>query len=180
MSLLRLSARGVLPSALLLAASAFLAGCGYQIGGQASLLPKDIHTIAIAPWANVTIDYGLANYLAAAMSREFISRTRYRIVTDPARADAVFYGTIANVVKGGTIYDNTVQRTTAGQVTVQIQYRLVDRSGKVLVSKPNAEFHERYQIAVNSGQYFDESDPAMQRLSVDVAKDLVSAILEQF
>ncbi len=170
--------RGFAP--LILALALTLSGCGYQIAGQASLLPKDIHTIAIAPWGNVSIHYTLSNYLAAAVSKEFISRSRYKIVSDVSRADAVLYGSVANMTTGGTIYDNTASRTTAGQITVQIQYRLVDRAGKVLISKPNMEFRERYEIAINPGQYFDESEAAMRRLSTDVAKDVVSAILEQF
>ena len=56
----------------------------------------------------------------------------------------------------------------------------LDRAGKVLLSKPNMEFRERYEIATNPGQYFDESEVAMQRLSADVSRDLVSAILDQF
>jgi hypothetical protein len=42
------------------------------------------------------------------------------------------------------------------------------------------EFHQPYEISVNPAQYFDESEAAMQRLSVDVSKSIVSSILEQF
>jgi outer membrane lipopolysaccharide assembly protein LptE/RlpB len=166
--------------ALILAAALSLSACGYHIAGQASLVPKDVHTIAIAPWSNASIQYTLSNYLAAATSREFIARTRYRIVADASKADAVFYGSVANMVKGGTLYDNATGRTTAGQVSVWIQYRLVDRAGKVLISKPNLVFNQPYEISINPAQYFDESEAAMQRLSTDVAKTVVSSILEQF
>jgi hypothetical protein len=177
-----MNSRGYLGACgLVLAASTFLlAACGYQVGGQASLLPKDAHTIAIVPFTNASINYTLSNYLAASVSHEFISRTRYRIVSDASKADLVLYGSVANMVKGGTLYDNTTGRTTAGQVTIWIQYRLVDRAGKVLISKPNMEFRQPYGISVNPAQYFDESEAGMQRLSVDVAKSVVSSILEQF
>jgi hypothetical protein len=42
-----------------------VAGCGYHIAGKASLLPADIHTIAVAPWGNASVRYRLSNYLAA-------------------------------------------------------------------------------------------------------------------
>ena len=45
----------------------------------------------------------------------------------------------------------------------------MDHAGKVLIDKPSMEFHQPYEISVNPAQYFDESDAAMQRLSVDVA-----------
>lgn len=157
-----------------------LSACGYQVGGKASLLPKDVHTVAIAPFTNASIHFTLSNYLAAAVSREFISRTRYRLVSDISKADIVLYGSVANMTSGGTLYDNTSGRTTAGQINVWIQYKLVDRAGKVLIDKPSMEFHQPYEISVNPAQYFDESEAAMQRLSVDVSKSIVSSILEQF
>ena len=144
------------------------------------MLPKGIHTIAVVPWGNVTIQYKFANYLAASVSREFIARTRYKIVTDPSQADAVIYGTIANLFSGATVFDPNTQRSTGAQITVQVQVKLVDRAGKVLFNRPNLEFRDRYQISVDPKQYFDESEAASQRLSNDIAKTVVSAILEQF
>ena len=168
--------------ALLVSAFALVSSaCGYHVAGQASLLPKDVHTIAIAPWGNVSIRYTLSNYLAAAVSREFIARTRYRIVSDISKADIVLYGSVANMTAGGSpLYDNATGRTTGGQIAVWIQFKLVDRTGKVLISKPSLEFHQPYEISTSPTQYFDESDAAMQRLSTDVAKTVVSSILEQF
>jgi hypothetical protein len=157
-----------------------LAACGYRVGGQASLLPKDVHTIAIVPWSNASIHYTLSNYLAASVSREFISRTRYRIVSDPSKADIVFRGSVANMVAGGTLYDNSTGRTTGGAVTVWIQFTLTDRAGRVLIGKPNMEYHQPYEVSENATQYFDESEIAYKRLSDDVAKSVVSSILEQF
>ncbi len=158
-----------------------MTGCGYQIGTKASLLPKNAHTIAIVPWANASIHFTLSNYLAASVSHEFIARTKYRIVSDSSKADLVLYGSVANMVVGASpLYDNATGQTTAGGIVVWIQFRLVDHSGKVLINKPSMEFHQPYEISVNPGQYFDESEASEQRLSVDVAKSVVSAILENF
>ncbi len=170
-------------SALLsmLAGVFLLSGCGYSVGGQASLIPKDVKTLAIPPFANASITYTLTNYLAASVAHEFISRTRYRIVSDPSKADIVLRGSVANMTKAGSpLYDNATGRTTAGQVAVWIQFKLYDRHGKVLIDKPSLEFHQPYEISVNPTQYFDESEASLQRLSTDVAKTIVSAILEQF
>ena len=92
----------------------------------------------------------------------------------------VFRGGVANMTKGGTLYDNTTGRTTAGQVVIYIQFQLVDRAGKVLLSKPSMEFRQAYEIGINPTQYFDESQAAEKRLSDDVAKAVVSSILSQF
>jgi hypothetical protein len=42
------------------------------------------------------------------------------------------------------------------------------------------EFREQYEIASDPQAYFDESDTAMQRLSHDVARGIVSAVLQAF
>jgi hypothetical protein len=42
------------------------------------------------------------------------------------------------------------------------------------------EFRERYEISVDQRAYFDESDAALDRLTEDVARTMVSAILEKF
>jgi hypothetical protein len=54
-----------------------LAGCGYHVAGTANLLPAEIHTIAVIPWGNISMQYKLSDYLAEAVSRELITRTRY-------------------------------------------------------------------------------------------------------
>ena len=65
-------------------------------------------------------------------------------------------------------------------MVVYLQVRLIGKDGKVLFNRPNLEFRERYEISIDPKQYFDESQPAMQRLSKDVARAVVSAILEIF
>ena len=50
----------------------------------------------------------------------------------------------------------------------------------MLFTRPSFEVRERYEISVDPRAYFEESDPAMERLSRDVARSVVSAILENF
>jgi hypothetical protein len=50
----------------------------------------------------------------------------------------------------------------------------------VLFSRPNFQFQDRYEISVVPGQYIDESQATMLRLSRDVARSMVSGILENF
>lgn len=165
--------------ALLLAALS-LAGCGYHVGAQGDLLPKDLRTIAIVPWGNGTTQYKLAGFMSEAVSREFISRTRYRVVADPAKADATLSGSIVNTFTSATIYDPASGRGTGAQITVQVQVRLTGKDGKVLFFQPNLEFRDRYEIAIDPRQYIDESQATLERISRDVARTVVSAILENF
>jgi outer membrane lipopolysaccharide assembly protein LptE/RlpB len=157
-----------------------LAGCGYHVAGKADLLPEDIRTIAILPFNNISMQYKLSDYLAESVSRELLTRTRFKVVSDPAKADAVLSGAVANLFSSAIVSDPVTARSTGVQMTVLIQAKLVDNKGKVLFERPNIQFNERYEISVDPKQYFDESGPALQRLGRDVAKEIVSAILENF
>jgi outer membrane lipopolysaccharide assembly protein LptE/RlpB len=162
-------------SALLL-----LSSCGYQLADKTNLLPAEIHTIAITPFRNASIQFRLSDYLTEAVTREMIARTHYKIVADPARADAVLSGAVANMFSSAVVADPVTGRSSAAQVVVLIQAKVIDKSGKVLFERPNIEFRERYEISVSPQQYFDESQAALQRLSKDVARTVVSAVLDNF
>jgi Lipopolysaccharide-assembly len=169
-------------SACLLTACVALNSCGYHVAGKANLVPKTIHTVAIPPFSNATVRYKLSDLLPEALSRELISRTRYQIVNDPTQADAVLHGSVLSYIAYPTLIDQATGRTSGLGVNVRIGVSLVERStGKAIFSRPNLEVHERYELsATNNIQYFDESGAALQRLSRDVARDLVSSILDDF
>ena len=157
-----------------------LSGCGYHVAGQANLLPRDIRSIAITPWNNASTQYKLSGYMTEAVSLEMISRTRFTINADPSKADATLTASIVNIFSNATVSDPTTGRGTGAQVIVQIQVRLVAKDGRVLFDRPNLDFRERYEISTDPRQYLDESQAALQRLSRDVARTVVSAILENF
>jgi hypothetical protein len=168
-------------AAALLAFSILTTSCGYHVGGHTDLLPKTIKVIAIPGFGNATTHPKLPVLLAADVKREFISRTRYLITADPDQADAVLSGVVVNLVNYPNVLDPVTSRATGVQVAVTMQITLTDRrSGAVLFTLPAAEFRERYEIAINPQQYFEENDTAMMRLSRDVSRSVVSAILASF
>jgi hypothetical protein len=81
---------------------------------------------------------------------------------------------------GATVSDPTTGRGSGAQVTVQMQVKLIAKDGKVLYTRPNFTFQDRYEISIYPGQYIDESQATLTRLSKDVARSVVSAVLENF
>ena len=64
---------------------------------------------------------------------------------------------------------------------VVLDVRLIEtKTGKVLFRRNGMQVQNRYEISVDQAKYFDESDTALDRLCADVAKTVVSAILEDF
>jgi outer membrane lipopolysaccharide assembly protein LptE/RlpB len=158
-----------------------LSSCGYHVAGKADLVPKNVHTIAIPPFANITTRYKLTDHLPQAISRELRARTRYQIVNDADQADAVLRGAVVNYTAFPTIIDQTTGRASGLQVNVTLQVTLTERAtGKVIYNRPSYEAHQRYELSINANTYFEESDASLDRLAQDVARDLVSSILENF
>ncbi len=144
-------------------------------------MPKTIKTIAVPAFQNPTVRFEIARTLPEDVTREFLSRTRYQIVADPAQADAVLNGVINNYAAYPTVVDPVSGRATGVQVIVNMQINLTERStGKVLYQRNGFEFRERYTISINPQAYFDESSTALQRVSKDAARSIVTAILENF
>ena len=169
-------------AAVLGALCLLIASCGYHVAGRADLVPKSVHTVAIPAFANGTVRYRLSDRLPQALSREFIARTRYQVINDPDQADAVLRGSVVNYVAFPILFDQATGRTSGLQINVTMQVSFIERAtGKVIFSRPNFEMHQRYEIAVtNDRAYLEEDEAAINRLSRDVARDLVSAILENF
>src|SRR5262249_42084309 len=157
----------VTPSrALIVPILASLAGCGYHIAGHADLVPKEIKTISVPAFANITTRYKLTDRLPQAISHEFISRTRYRSVPDPNSADATLRGAVVNYLSFPTIFDPTTGRASGVEMHVILQVSLVERaSGKVIFNRPSFDVRERYQISTDPAAYFEESDAALNRVS---------------
>jgi hypothetical protein len=154
--------------------------CGYHVGGRADLIPKDVRIIAVPAFQNLTTRYKLADKLSAALTREFLSRTRYQVVADPAHADATLRGAVVNYLSYPIVFDPKTSRASTVQANVTLSLTMVDRAGKVLYTRPNLEVRERYEISVDQRAYFEESESAMDRLSRDVARAVVSSVLENF
>jgi hypothetical protein len=159
---------------------AFLS-CGYHTGGKADLVPKSVQTISIPAFATLTMRYKLVDALPEQIGREFMARTRFRIVNNPAEADAVLNGNINNASVYPLIFDPTSGKATTVQAVVVVSITLTERAtGRVLFSRPNLGYRQNYDIAVDPHQFFDESGPAFDRLSRDLARDIVSSVVENF
>ena len=155
--------------------------CGYRVAGRGDRLPPDIKTVAIPVFVNSTRQYKIEQRVSAAVTREFIERTKYRITADVEEADAVLQGEIKDVRAGVIAFDPATGRATTLQVQVTALVDLVDRhTKKTLFSNHNYTFREQYQISQNPSTLFEEQDPALDRLSRDLARTLVTEILEIF
>lgn len=163
-----------------LAACAITAGCGYHTAGRANLLPSDLRTIAVPAFINQTQTYKIEQTLTGAVVQEFATRTKYRITTNPVSSDAVLRGTVLSTYTTPLTYDSQTGRAASVLVIVSMSVSLSDRQGRVLYQNPSYTFREQYQVSQELSSFFEEDSPALQRLSHEFARTLVSNILEAF
>jgi lipopolysaccharide assembly LptE-like protein len=176
---LPLHARRLFP--ILILTQVFLAHCGYQVAGKGDRLPPDVKIIAIPMFVNQTPRFRIEQTLTAAVTREFLERTKFQIRHQTGGADAVLRGTVKDVRAGAVSFDPNTGRATTFQIQVIADVQLQDlHTHRVLFSNHNYIFREEYQVSASTSQIFEEDQPALERISRDLARTLVTDILENF
>jgi hypothetical protein len=167
--------------AALIASTLFSSACGYHVAGRAAQLPAAWETIAVPAFTNNTTRYRIEQRFTQAVIREFITRTKYRVIQGQDSADAVLHGTILSIETTPVLFDATSGEVTTMLVTVHTKVELIDTSTKKPVYE-NADmiFRDEYQISADVQSFFEESGPALERMSRDFASKLVANVLEKF
>lgn len=158
-----------------------LGGCGYHVAGRDTGLPKSVHTIAVPTLENRTTSYRIEQKLTAATVHEFLAKTSYRVVPNPADGDAVLTGTVLSLEATPLLFDTTSGRATTMLVTVNCEVTLTETATqKVLYHTDNFLFRNEYEISTDVKSFFEEQDPALDRLARDFASRLVAAVTENY
>ncbi len=165
----------------LLVATLAAGGCGYHVAGHGSNLPGEWTTIAVPAFKNDTVQYRIEQRFTQAVIREFITRTRYHIVSDPASADAVLHGEILSIDTSPVLFDANTGQVTTMLVTVHAKVSLIAaKAQKPAYENDDMVFRSEYQIPSNVNTFFQQEDPALERMAHDFASNLVANILEGF
>ena len=166
---------------LVVAVCLVAAACGYKTASHSSRLPTEVKTIAVPAFTNQTQSYRVEQVLTAAVVREFVTRTKFRVLPEISNdADAILRGTVTSATAAPLTYDSQTGRASTALVTVTLRVQLVDRKGLVLFDNPNYTFREQYQVSREVSSFFEEDAPAMDRLARDFARTLVSSVVEAY
>jgi outer membrane lipopolysaccharide assembly protein LptE/RlpB len=165
----------------MLVTPALLGGCGYHVVGKSDSLPRSIHVIAVPALENKTASYRIEQRLTAATVHEFLAKTQYRVVSDPASGDAVLRGKVLSLEAVPLLFDTQTGRATTMLITVKCEVTLEEReSGQILYHTNNFLFRNEYELSTDVKSFFEEQDPALDRLAQDFATRLVAAVTENY
>jgi outer membrane lipopolysaccharide assembly protein LptE/RlpB len=170
---------GFAAAALAVLTALSLSGCGYHTLGAATHLPPDVKTLAVPVFATRTDSNGTETALTEAVVREFITRTRFRVITNSGSdADAVLHGTILKQAVMPLTYNAATQQSSSFVITIVASVTLTAHDGRVLYENKNYVYREQYQSSTDLPTFIQEDPAAIQRLSREFAKQLVADILE--
>jgi len=169
-------------AALLISLTAMLqAGCGYHVAGHNNSLPTSVHVIAVTAMENKTTSYRIEQKLTSATVHEFLARTPYKIVSNVADGDAVLRGKVVSLEAVPLLFDTQSGRATTMLVTVKCEVSLTERAtDKMFYHSENFVFRNEYEISTDVPSFFEEQDPALDRLAQDFARKLVAAVIENY
>lgn len=162
-----------------------LSGCGYSLAGRGSALPAHIKTIGVPLFTNATTVFDVEQMLTQRVRLEFIGRGRYKVVPDDAGTDAVLRGDITGISIRPTAFDSN-QQASRYEITVVVKVEFRDvTTDKVLYENPAQTFKEEYEVttgqsASDANTFLGQNSNALERLSTDFAKTVVTAVLEAF
>ena len=174
-----------------------LSACGYHVAGRSNSLPKSIHVIAVPALENKTSTYKIEQKLMAATIHELLSKTNFKIVSDPQTGDAVLTGKVLSLEVVPLLFQSasstsgsTLAQATAMMVTMKCEVTLTERDNdKVLYHTDNFVFRNEYQLATSAPSpnvrgdvesFFQEGEPALDRMAQDFATRLVAAVTENY
>lgn len=158
-----------------------LSGCGYHTLGAATHLPPDVRTLSVPVFATRTETYGVEAAMTDAVIREFAARTRFRVTpSSSADADAVLQGTILKEVISPLTYNSATQQSSSFLITLIVSVTLKDRDGRVLYENKNYTFRQQYQSTTDLPTFLQEDPAAVERMSREFARQLVSDVMVGF
>ncbi len=161
-------------------------GCGYSLAGRGSFLPSNIKVVAVPMLVNQTTFLDVENLLTQRIREELIGRGRFRVVPAEAGADAVLKGAIGSIsVNAIGLTEQQLASRYAFAIAMTVELRDL-RTNDVLWSNNSLTFRGEYELntsgtAVVQGATFVAQDrAAFDRIATDVARSVVTAVLEAF
>jgi hypothetical protein len=174
--------RAVLILTLAIASS----GCGYALAGRGSFLPDYIKVVGIPPIENRSTFLQVEQVLTEKIRSEFIGRGKYTVVPEASGSDAVLTGEITGVSAQPVGFSET-QLASRYLLTMTMRVQLTDArtsmvlwSNDALTFREESEMNTRGATVLEGAAFIDQERSSFDRIATDVARTVVTAILEAF
>lgn len=125
--------------------------------------------------------YRVESRFTDAVSREMLRRAGgLKIQGSTEGADAVIEGTIRDFNFSGVLLDRD-GRARVYEVTITVAVTIRDlRNGGILYDNQNLVFKDSFEFSDDPRSFFNEEDPAVERMARTFAESIVSTIVNGF
>jgi hypothetical protein len=174
-----------LPALMLGLVAAAFSGCGYALAGRGSFLPAYINVIGIPQFTNTTPYEIVDTVFTERVRSEFIGRGKYKVLPQSTGVDAVLSGAIIGLSIAPASFTEQ-QQAARYVVTVVAKLQFKDlKTNHVLWENPSLVFREEYEAAqgtsaLDPNAFFGQEANALERVSTEFARTVISSILEAF
>jgi hypothetical protein len=165
----------------LLAAVFFLAGytdCYKPV--TSSGLPKHIRTVAVPAFQSEAkgLRYRVESRFTDAVAHEILRRGNgLKVQSSLVGADAALEGTIRDFSFSGVLLDGD-GRARVYEVTIVTAVTIRDlKENKILYDNQNFIFRDSFEFSSDPRSFFNEEDPAVERIARSFAESAVSAFI---
>ena len=173
-------------AALFITLALVTSGCGYALAGRGSFLPDYIRVVGIPPIENRSTYQQVELVLTEKIRTEFIGRGKYTVLPEASGSDAVLTGEITGI-SAQPVGFNENQLASRYLFTMTMRVQLTDaRTNMVLWSNDALTFREESDLtsrgvtAFQGTDFIDQERSSFDRIASDVARTVVTAILEAF
>jgi hypothetical protein len=141
-------------------------------------LPARIKTVAVPAFQNDALRYKIEHRFTQAVIQELIHRGRgLRVQGEREGADAVIEGIIKSYQFTGVLLDDK-GRARIFEVSITAAVTVRDQTqNRVLYDNQNFVFRGENEFANDPRNFFNEEDPAVQRMARSFAESIVSTLI---
>jgi outer membrane lipopolysaccharide assembly protein LptE/RlpB len=162
--------------AIALGAAGLTSGCGYSLRGS---LPEHLQTVAVPVFQNRTPVPAVENFLTTAILNAFMTNGRLRVTTVD-RADAILEGDITTYLLQAIAYDSVANvRQYRLTLTLNLRFRDVRRN-QLLFQRNGYSDRADFVVPGTVTETIVASENALQQVSTEIARSVVSLVIERF
>lgn len=142
-----------------------------------SQMPKHVRTVAVPAFQNQALRFKIESRFTEAVINQIIRRGRgLTVQSEREGADVVVDGVIKNFYFGGVLLDSR-GRARIFEVTIEAAVTVRDQvENRVLYDNQNFVFRGEFEFTSDPRTFFNEEDPAVERLARGFAESLVSTL----
>jgi len=159
--------------------------CGYSLAGRGSFLPAYIRNIGVPAFTNSTPVFDVERRVTEKVRTELSGRGKYKVFPTAAGNDAVLTGEITSIAVVPILFNQQQQASRYALImSARVEFQDL-KTGKVLWSNPALQFREEFEPATagtigDATAFFGQDVNALDRMSTEFARSVVSALLEAF